>query len=243
MVRTVFQSIIFILIPLILPIQEINAQAKLEGGPYIGVSWYNGDLNPQRQFYRIHPAIGGIIRYSVNDRIAFRGGASLVGISGAYPAKDVYLPDAENVTYSFKRNLIDITALTEINFFSFDHPHNREAIFTPYATLGFGTTIYKRYREENDNHTEKPTFVLSLPFGAGVKWKVNSWMKLGAEWTFRKTFTDDLDLIGFNNPIDPSDPYRFNQNTLSHNNDWYSVVGLYMTFSIFSRRDKCHDGF
>ncbi|WP_233248594.1 hypothetical protein, partial [Desulfonatronum sp. SC1] len=69
------------------------------------------------------------------------------------------------------------------------------------------------------------------------------WMKLGAEWTFRKTFTDDLDLIGFNNPIDPSDPYRFNQNTLSHNNDWYSVVGLYMTFSIFSRRDKCHDGF
>src|SRR5690554_3943693 len=101
------------------------AQTKLEGGPYIGVSWYNGDLNPNKQFYHIQPAFGGIVRYSVNDRIAFRGGALLAGLSGSYPEKNVYLPASSEETYNFSREVLDLTALLEVNFFSFDHPTNK----------------------------------------------------------------------------------------------------------------------
>jgi hypothetical protein len=220
-----------------------GAQVKLEGGPYLGVSWYNGDLNPNRQFQSIQPAFGGIVRYSVNDRIAFRGGALLAGISGDYPQQSVYLPTSSDDAYHFNREVLDLTALLELNFFSFDHPTNKESVFTPYFSLGIGSVFYKRYTEDNGNHDEKPTFVLSLPFGAGVKWKVNDWVNVGAEWTLRKTFVDDLDVVGQNNAVNGSNPLGFQNTALTHNNDWYSVVGVYATFNLYTGRDKCRDGF
>lgn len=222
---------------------QARSQTILEAGPLLGVSWYNGDLNPQRQFYRVHPAAGIIVRYSVNDRIAFRGGASIVSISGGYPVGDVVLPQTNNAPYRFNRTFGDFTAMMELNFFSFDHPFNKESSFSPYVTFGIGSIFYKRYLQENGNHSEKPLFVLSLPFGGGVKWKLSNGIKLGLEWTFRKTFADDLDLTGTDYPVNPSDPYGFNQKVNSHNNDWFSVVGISATFSLINRRSQCNAGF
>lgn len=219
------------------------SQTKLEGGPVVGLSWYNGDLNPGRQFYNVHPAIGGLIRYSINDRIAFRGGLTMIGISGSYPRAGIHLTGASNEPYSFNRTFFDATTFVEINFFSFDHPHKEETEFTPYAKIGIGSAFYKRYFEDAGRQSEQSTFILSLPFGAGAKIKVNEWIKVGAEWTFRKTFADDLDLVGQGISVDPSDPFGFGQSTLTHNNDWYSSVTAFMTFRLFSRRAKCHDGF
>ena len=224
-------------------INKVHSQTILEAGPLLGVSWYNGDLNPQRQFYRVHPSGGVIVRYSVNDRIAFRAGASLVSISGAYPFDDVYMPQISDEPYKFNRTFGDITTMMEINFFSFDHPFNKESTFSPYVTFGLGSFFYKRYLQENGNHTEKPVFVLSLPFGGGVKWKLKNGLKLGLEWTFRKTFTDDLDLVGTNYSVNPSDPYGFNQKVTTHNNDWFSVVGISATFSLVKRKGQCNAGF
>lgn len=227
----------------VFPCSNISAQWKLEVGPLVGISWYNGDLNPSKQLYNVQPAVGGIIRYVVNNRIAFRGGLTLAGISGSYPQPDIYFPESSPNRYRFNRELLDITTMLEINFFSFDHPNIKESLFTPYLTLGVGSVFYKRYTEDNGNHDEKPTFVLSLPFGAGVKWKATEWMNLGAEWTLRKVFADDLDLVGHQQPVDGSNPFGFSDTAFTHNNDWYSVVGVYATFTLFSRRDKCRDGF
>lgn len=237
-VKAIFLLLVFKFLP-----QQVLSQTLLEAGPMLGVSWYNGDLNPQRQFYRVHPMAGIIVRYSVNDRIAFRVGASLVSISGAYPAGSVYLPQAEGVSYRFNRSMGDLTAMMEFNFFSFDHPFKKESTFSPYFTFGLGSIFYKRYLQEDGNHDEKPLFVLSLPFGGGVKWKFKNGLKLGLEWTFRKTFTDDLDFVDADSPINPSDPYGFNQEVVSHNNDWFSVVGVTATFSLINRHSKCNAGY
>lgn len=222
---------------------QMMAQTKLTGGPFVGTSWYNGDLNASQQFYRAHPAFGGLLRYAIKDRIAFRAQANIVNISGAYKYEGNYFPNSQNVQYSFKRSVVDLSAMMEINFFSFDHPFDDGARFSPYLAFGLGSTIYKSYKEVDGNRTEKPTFVLSLPFGAGVKWKVNRWVQMGAEWTFRKTFADDLDVVGFGNRIDASDPFKHNASSAIHNNDWYSVVGVYLSFQIFSTGGKCFDGF
>ena len=72
--------------------------------------------------------------------------------------------------------------------------------------FGVGSVFYERYTEDNGSHNEKPSFVLSLPFGAGVKWKAGDRLNLGAEWTLRKIFADDLDVVGFDNSIDGSNP-------------------------------------
>ncbi len=220
-----------------------NSQTKLEAGPLLGISWYNGDLNPQRQFYRIHPSAGIILRYSLNDRIAFRAGASVARISGAYPLTGVVIKENGSLPYKFSRNVGDFSTMIEINFFSFDHPFNKKSDFTPFVTFGLGSVFYKRYLPENGNHSEKPLFVLSLPFGGGVKWKVSDRLRLGLEWTYRKTFADDLDVVGTGNPVDASNPFGFDKTTSVHNNDWISVVGVSAAFSIISSRNKCHAGF
>ena len=100
-------------------------------------------------------------------------------------------------------------------------------------------TFYKRFID----NTEKPQFVLSLPFGAGVKWRLKPGLRVGMEWSLRKCFADDLDLVGFNNSVNPSDPYGFNTRKATHNNDWVSFVGVYASFTILNRRSKCSAGF
>ena len=233
---------ILLLFGLLISFQSI-AQTKMTAGPFVGTSWYNGDLNASRQFYRVHPAFGGFLRYAVKDRIAFRAQVNMVNISGAYKYDGNYFPHSQNERYSFNRTLGDVTAMMEINFFSFDHPFDESARFSPYLAFGLGSTFYNRYEEVNGVRTKKPTFVLSLPFGAGVKWKINKRMQMGAEWTFRKTFADDLDVVGFGSGINASDPFNHNVSSAIHNNDWYSVVGVYLTFQIFSTGGKCFDGF
>ena len=217
---------------------NVNAQVLLEGGPYVGVSWYNGDLNPQRYFYNMHPSFGGLIRFSVNDRIGFRGSFIYGGISGSYPAKDVLIHQTINEPYDFERNIGDIAVMFEMNLFPFDHPYKKNAVFTPYVAVGLGTIFYERFTV----NSEKSQFVLSLPFGAGVKWKIRDGIRFGAEWTMRKSFTDDLDVVGYGNSVDPANPYGFNTFTNSHNNDWVSFVGVYVSFTLLNRRYRCDTG-
>lgn len=240
----IYQKYFFILFFIFFAIDSFP-QTKIEAGPLAGISWYNGDLNSQQLFYKVHPSLRGIIRYSLNDRIAFRGGLQYVKISGSYPSSlnGIHLRSLSDDPYSFKRNVGDFSTLMEINFFSFDHPHNPASIFTPYIAFGLGAIYYDSYKEVSNNNGKKSTIILSLPFGIGVKWKANNWLNLGADWSFRKTFADDLDLVGSNTPVDPSDPFGFDESKLTHNNDWISVFGIYATFNIFSKREKCYDGF
>jgi len=214
--------------------EKLKSQPLLEGGPFLGISWYNGDLNPERQFYYVHPSFGGLIRYSANDRIGFRGSFIIGEINGNYPVKDVLLHDSD-LSYTFKRPISDIAIMLEMNFFSFDHPYKQASNFTPYMSLGLGTIFYKRFEELK--------VVLSLPFGAGVKWKMKNGVRVGAEWTMRKSFTDDLDYVGEQGSVNPSKPLGADFSKITHNNDWVSFVGVYASFSLWNRREKCRGGY
>ena len=58
---------------------------------------------------------------------------------------------------------------------------------------------------------------------------------MGAEWGFRKTFNDLLD--GWS----PAGQSLVPENVKSflHNNDWYSIVGIFASYKIFYERGKC----
>ncbi len=224
---------------------NVRAQSKLEGGPFLGVSYYNGDLNPQRQFYNIHPAFGGLLRYVFNDRIAAKSTLTLGDLSGSYPQKNILYPTTTSggSSYFFRRTVADLSGQIEINFFSYDHAFRKaQTTFTPYLSGGLATTLYRRYQEDGGNRSEKPHFILSLPVGIGVKWKPTDWMRFGAEWTFRKTFVDDLDKLG-SGAVDPADPFNFNESSGTHNNDWYSFAGVYVTFTLLKQRSRCEGGY
>jgi len=217
------------------------SQDRMELGGFLGTSYYLGDLNPGTQFKNIHPAFGGIGRYVFTDRVALRASLLLGDISGSYPLNNYTYP---NVTsYSFQRTMIDLALMVEYNFMSYDHQFISNTKFTPYITLGIASTTYKRFDRDLSNQSEKPVFVLSLPFGAGIKYKLTNWVRLGAEWTFRKTFVDDLDVTGNVLTFDGADPYRLNMPVSSHNNDWYSFAGVSVTFNLIKRKTSCNDGF
>ena len=212
---------------------NISAQDRLEAGPIVGVSYYFGDLNPSIPFVNNHLAIGGLMRYVFNDRIAVKGTAIYAGLSGSYDSSNGVLPGVPE-GYPFNRNIGDVAVMGEINLFSYDHRYISTTVFSPYLSFGVGTLLYKRVQEQG----EKSVFVLSLPFGAGVKYKMNKWVKVGAEWSFRKLFVDDIE-----GNIAPEELSEIYGNAKTHNNDWYSIFNVYITFSFMKRPESCVGGY
>ena len=107
---------------------------------------------------------------------------------------------------------------------------------------GLGYMYYRRYFEGSVDGSENPQFILSLPFGLGLKWKLSDWLHVGLEWNFRKTFVDDIDKMG-SGAIDPSDPYGFEESTDWHNNDWYSFAGIFLAIDVFHQKVPCNAGY
>ncbi|WP_430810679.1 MULTISPECIES: DUF6089 family protein [unclassified Carboxylicivirga] len=221
--------------------QTGQAQDRLELGAFAGTSYYFGDLSKGVPFANSHLAFGGIGRYVFTDRIALKGMALFGKISGDYQGQDLVYPTSSDENYAFSRSIGDVSAQVEFNFMSYDHKFISTTTFTPYVSVGLATTIYNRIDTEVENSAGNTSFILSLPFGIGAKYKINKYIRIGAEWTFRKTFVDDLDYIGPGS-IDPSDPYGFGESTLAHNNDWISFAGVYVTISMLKRKTKCNDG-
>lgn len=236
-----FFGLILLLTAAVHPLCSV-AQDKLELGLFLGASYYMGELNASQQFRMTRPAAGVVGRYVFTDRIAVKANVTAVSIAGKYPwSGDVYLhSDASDNEYKFDRTFIDAAVMGEVNFLSYDHMfRKKQTRFTPYITVGVGAACYEQYTDKNDGET---VFVLSLPFGFGVKYKANKWLRLGLEWTLHKTFADDLDYMGETNSIDPSDPYGFNTTSATHNNDWYSCIGAIITLNMWPRALKCNDG-
>lgn len=237
--------LIFLVASALVPLR-LTAQNKLELGLFAGGAYYMGDLNMNQQFSNTRPAVGAMARYVFTDRLALRCGVTAAQLAGKYPSGGNKYPNrAENgvavgnTKYEFERNIADIAIMGEVNFMSYDHMFHKDTRFTPYLTLGVAATAYTRYTDKSDGEM---VFVLSLPFGAGAKYKVNKWLRLGVEWTMRKTFVDDLDVVGNTSAISPSDPYGFGDNTLTHNNDWYSFAGVTVSLSMWPRSLRCNDG-
>lgn len=233
----------------------IKAQDRLEMGFMGGVSYYLGDLNQSQQFKSARPALGILVRYAINDRLAAKVNLFGGGIAGEYPFAGEKYPiirpksdvsdNIEGIVtggkYEFSRMLLSVGFMGEVNFRSFDHVFNKsESLWTPYLTMGLGATFYKSYADKTSGKTD---FVLSLPFGLGIKYKVNKWLRVGAEWTMHKTFADDLDLVDPNGvQINPNDPYGSKHHALTHNNDWVSFCGITITASMWPRKLSCNDG-
>ena len=51
----------------------------------------------------------------------------------------------------------------------------------------------------------------------------------GAEWSFRKSFNDRID--GLENPS--------GVHSVIHNNDWYSFMGIFITYKFFNFAGDC----
>jgi hypothetical protein len=191
-------------------------------GIFAGTAYYMGDINPNRHFYRPTLSLGLLYRYNFNTRYALKANAYYAHLSASdtdFPG--ILHPDRPLNPASFQTSLLDLGVQVEFNFLPFT-PGLPNLSYTPYITTGFsGALILSSDRPSNN--------LVALPFGLGVKVNISKRITGGAEWSFRKTFSDRID--GLENP---SGVY-----SVLHNNDWYSFLGIYITYKFFNFAADC----
>lgn len=189
--------------------QSIDFMRQSEIVLYGGTMNYIGDLNNQSAFSTLHAAGGAGLRTRLDNRWAVRVGAEYGSISCE---KDYIV----RRNLSFRSNIFEVDALVEFNFRPFG-PGATESAWTPYIFGGIGVFHFNpmaQYYDKDDNvqwaalqplHTEgqgtslypdrRPYALVQLcmPFGVGVKVRLNKTFSLTAEYGFRMTWTDYLD--------------------------------------------------
>ena len=194
-----------------LPLQSVSGQRKSDIGIIGGISYYMGDVNHSRHFYSPSPGGGIILRYNFNARNSIRFSGIYARLKGD-PA-DFNEPFPNSANTAFSTGLVNVGLSTEFNFMPYLATKTRKDRYTPYVSGGLGYTYVL-------GGSSTP----SLSFGGGFKYNLTTRMSAGLEWTFHKTFSDELDNvqnIGFEN------------NVFFHNKDWYSIVGVFVTYKFF----------
>ncbi|MBS1653307.1 MAG: outer membrane beta-barrel protein [Bacteroidetes bacterium] len=191
-----------------------------EFGVSLGAAHYFGDLNTRAALNRPKLAAGIFFRKNFGNYIAGRVGASFaqLGYSDVYNTYNEYM---HRRNLSFNTNIWELSLQGDFNFFRF-MPGEPGYSFTPYITIGAGVFNYDPYAYLNGQkyylrtlNTEgqgsslypdrKPysSMAVSIPFGVGLKYALNTHVNIGFEIVHRFTNTDYIDDVS-KTYVDPS---------------------------------------
>lgn len=206
--------------------QEAFSQ-EWEAGVSVGGSGYTGDLNPRGYLKITDPAFGASIKKNFDGYWALK----LSLLKGTVRADDLGSKsgDQRNRGLNFFSPITEGSLQLEFNFFDFGIDWGQKRItpfiysgisyfgFNPKASYGGENFELKRYGTEvadDQFNTEKDVYkttALALPIGAGVKFRLNNYLNLAADFGFRTAYTDYLDDVSMDYPsIDP-DKSNFNK--------------------------------
>lgn len=199
-----------------------------EAGFFLGLGYYNGEINPVKPMYNPKVAIGLNIRHALNDRIAFAFHAVRCKLEGA--DKDFSDPYQKARNASFANELIELSLQGEFNFLPLV-PGDPIKSFTPFIAGGPGMAVASFPQQG---------LRFCIPFGFGIKYCPNDRVTLTAEWKYRKLFSDGLDNIADDQyDLNFGKSYAKQKSTLG-NDDWYSFIGLGLWFNMGgSTKDAC----
>jgi hypothetical protein len=194
-------------------------QRNADYGIFAGIASYIGDINTSRLLYSPRPALGLFYRYNLHPRQALRANFFF----GGFRADDADFNNGFQLARdaSFSGVAGEGSVQFEFNFFPYS-TEGKTWDFSPYLAAGVGVAYIN-----TTNTTYKPIIPFSLGF------KVNAYKNLGleAEYGFRKTFYDNFD--GQKDMVATSD-YAW-----IHNNDWYSFLGVAVTWKIYNKLAGC----
>jgi hypothetical protein len=211
----------------ILPLQTVGGQnyaVNTEAGLYGGASYYLGDINSRRQFYAPNLSFGMLVKHNFTPHHCLRANLYYGQLKGNdLDFKNDY---QQFRSLSFETSLIEAHVGYEFNFLPYIINREHKTAYTPFLFFGIGYSVIvsSTVKDIEKGH-------LTIPFGIGYKYKFSPFISAGCEWGFRKTFTDRLDGV--------SNPGASEGDHLWHNNDWYSFVGIFVTFRIFEESFSC----
>ena len=231
-------------IMMLIPLHTQAQQYDFGGG--LGVAAYSGEIVRRLDDGRVGLQGTFFGRRNFDNVWSLRAGLSFARISAADSITRLD-PVAVYRDAFFKGNIWEASAVMEYHFLDFMHPQ-AQFRFSPYGFFGLGFTNYSGegrsfLLEEPDRYrTTTPV----IPFGLGIKYRLNDRWVLAAELGFRATFTDNLDKIEGNLNVIPrfkppanGEPRAFGYNAANYSDrDWYYFLGLTISYSMSSV--KCY---
>lgn len=201
--------------------QEVEYMFEIGGG--VGLSWAYGDINKTKAFY--NPGFAGelLFRYNLNPRWAFASGITSYGINGDSKDFDNKFPGDAHLKFS--NRVWQLSFRPEFHFWNYGWANDYRAKkhIAPFLTMGAGLGF-----SSGDGDTG---FVLSIPIGGGVKWKMTQRTNAQLTCLFSRTFGDLADGIRDPYGIDSSDFFK---------SDWIGSLVLSITFDFKERCIECN---
>lgn len=209
---TILKHVFAILLSCILMLsilKESKAQQSIEIGLMGGVANYYGDINPDFGMKELGPSASLLVKHNYNYYIGLKGTLSYGKIKADDSTKDLAYQQIRNL--KFQSNILEASLQVELNFFKYQL-ENLNHYFTPYLSTGLAYFHFNPKTEhlgemvslvnvgtEGQNATDltdnEPYQLnqFAIPIGLGFKYWVGGAWTVGAEVTYRKTFTDYLD--------------------------------------------------
>ncbi len=225
-------------------IQPVKAQ-KYELGGGIGVAAYSGDIIRKIDPGQLGPQVTLFGKRNFDNVWTLRVGLSTAIIQAADSIKPIdelaRIRDAR-----FRGGVIEGSAVMEFNFLDFLR-NDSEFRFSPYAFFGLGYSLFlSKGNIHAFNVSERYNVTtLVIPFGGGIKYRLDDRWTLAAELGFRPTLTDYFDKIDSTepaiprniDPVNPNQPYGINFGN-PHDKDWYYFLGVTISYTFAST--KCY---
>lgn len=217
--------LLFLLMLAVAPKAAAQEDYRFDAGGGIGMTGYLGDANTANLL--AHPGWDAqlVFRYIMNPRMALKTGLYAGSLKGDSADMEDVFPDAAD--YAFSTTFYELSELFEFNFLNYGMGESYRKLkrWSPYICAGLGLTVWT-----TDGYTGA---AFTIPFGAGVKFKINKRLNIGLECLMKKTFTDKLDSPQL------EDPHRI-QSSFLKNTDWYSTFSLTLTYEFSKRCAVCN---
>jgi len=220
-------KIIFISCFLLLSDKVLSQRVRVTSS--LGASAYLGDLvQGAPAFKEISPDFSIGATYDLQQQIRARLDISYLGVSGA----DQYnsRADLRARNLSFKTNIFEVSAMAEYDFLDRDIYNIVPYVFGGPGIYHFNPYTYyqgqKVYLQPlgtegqglPDFPDRKPYSLtqLNIAFGFGLRYEVSDNLSIGAEFKYRKLFTDYLDDVSLDDGyVDPAIWAKYPNKTLA----------------------------
>jgi hypothetical protein len=197
------------------------AQTGAEAGFFAQAFSYQGDLSNGRywDFKQTRPGFSFFARFPLSDQWSIRPTLTYASIAG----DDIDSPSRAPRGFSFESTLIELVSMA-----AWEPLGARQPAFSPYLCAGAGILYHDpmpdfsrftgdplQFNIVRDRDTQFSRFILAIPLGAGLKYRLSEDWQIGLEGSFRYAFMDYLD--GISHSANPE------------HNDWYASAGIYIT--------------
>jgi len=259
-IRILFSGTLFCLL------SAVATAQVMEVGANVGAAGYMGDLNPKNPIDVSGAAFGAFVKANLDPYWA-------IGVHynhGKIKDNDANSSNADfrNRNLNFSTALNELSLQVEFNFLDYFAGGGRTN-FSPFIFAGIGGVLFnpratylgqeyelKYYRTEGRTYRN---YAISIPYGAGIKYRISDHWGLLTQLGYRTAHTDYLDDVGNKYPLRPvpgkidrehplpvnlSNPSLFPQTVTPgsqrgdyHKNDTYFFFHIGISYTFIT--DKC----